>query len=56
MKKCIIVLSLIICLLGLVSCGTSKEDVLHLGVNAIITEIDTTNKTITVKDLLIKVK
>lgn len=50
MKKCIIVLSLIICLLILVSCGASKEDVLHLGVNAIITEIDTTNKTITVKD------
>ena len=50
MKKCIIVLSLIICLLTLVSCGASKEDVLHLGVNSIITEIDTTNKTITVKD------
>lgn len=50
MKKCIILLSLLICLLTLVSCETSKEDVLHLGINATITEIDTTNKTITVKD------
>ena len=50
MKKNIALLSLLICLLVLVSCGTSKEDILHLGINAVITGIDTTDKTITVKD------
>ena len=37
--------------LHLVACGNQqKEDTLRLGINVIITNIDTTNKTITVKD------
>lgn len=51
MKKFVTVCSLCICLLGLVACGTpQKEDTLYLGVNAVITDIDTANQIITVKD------
>ena len=51
MKKLILIFSLCICILGLTACeNQQQEDVLHLGVNAIITEIDTASKTITVKD------
>ena len=51
MKKLILIFSLCICILGLTACeNQQQEDVLHLGVNAIITEIDTVSKTITVKD------
>lgn len=49
MKKIAAMLCLLICLATMVSCGSSKDDVLHLGIDAVITEIDDTTKTITVK-------
>lgn len=49
MKKIITALCLLICLLTMISCSHPQKDILHLGVNATITEIDTSNKTITVK-------
>lgn len=51
MKKIIAIFYTCICVLSLVACGNQqKEDALRLGIHVIITEIDTTNKTITVKD------
>lgn len=51
MKKFIAVFSICVCILALAACGNQQtEDMLHLGVKVIITEIDTTNKIITVKD------
>ena len=51
MKKIIAIFGICICVLSLVVCGSQqKEDTLRLGIHVIITEIDTTNKTITVKD------
>ena len=51
MKKIIAIFCTCICVLSLVACGSQqKEDTLRLGIHVIITEIDTTNKTITVKD------
>lgn len=50
-KKIIAIFCTCICVLSLVACGNQqKEDTLRLGIHVIITEIDTTNKTITVKD------
>lgn len=51
LKKIIAIFYTCICVLSLVACGNQqKEDALRLGIHVIITEIDTTNKTITVKD------
>ncbi|WP_367941903.1 hypothetical protein [Enterocloster citroniae] len=50
MKKIGIVLCLFIFVFSLSACSSSKDNPLHLGVNAVITEIDVANKTITVKD------
>lgn len=49
MKKIILILYLLFCFFVLVSC-TSSKDVLHLGVNAVITEVDASNQTILVRD------
>ena len=50
-EKKISVLSILLFIFCLTACGNKKEeDALHLGVNAIITEIDATNQSITVKD------
>lgn len=51
MKKITAIFISCVCILALVACGNpKKEDILNLGVNAVITKIDTINKTITVKD------
>ena len=51
MKKIIAIFYACICVLSLIACGNQqKEDTLRLGIHVIVTEIDTTNKTITVKD------
>lgn len=51
LKKIITVFCVCICVLSLAACGNQqKDDTLRLGINVIITKIDTTNKTITVKD------
>lgn len=51
MKKYISVLSVLLFICCLTACGNKKEeDALHLGINAIITDINTTNQSITVKD------
>ncbi len=50
MKRIIIFLCFLTCFFTLVSCSFQEKDILHLGVNAIITEVDISNKTISVKD------
>ena len=51
MKKIVGILSLFIFIFVLAACGgQQKEKSFHFGINAIITEIDVTNKVITVKD------
>lgn len=50
MKKIIMALCILVCVLALASCGSSSNEILHLGVNAVITEIDAPNKTIIVRD------
>ena len=51
MKKMIMALCIFICAFTLVACsGQQTNEPLTLGVNAIITEIDKENKTITTKD------
>ena len=51
MKKVIMTLCVFICAFTLVACsGQQTNEPLTLGINAIITEIDETNKIITTKD------
>ena len=51
MKKMIMALCIFICVFTLVACsGQQTNEPLALGINAIITEIDETNKIITTKD------
>ena len=51
MKKMIMALCIFICAFTLVACsGQQTNEPLALGINAIITEIDETNKIITTKD------
>lgn len=50
MKKIIMATFIFVCLLALTSCASSSDEILHLGVNAVITEIDGPNKTIIVRD------
>lgn len=48
MKKYMGALCLFLCMVLLASCSFHKKDPLHLGVNAVITDIDAENKVITV--------
>ena len=50
MKRLPILLCLLICLLPLASCGSSKQELLHLGINAVITGVDASGQAITVRD------
>lgn len=50
MKKNHIFLCLFLSMMLLPACSFWEKDVFHLGINAVITEIDTDNQTITVKD------
>ena len=50
MKKLPVLLCLLIGLLPLPSCGSSQQEVLHLGIDAVITEIDASGQAITVRD------
>ena len=51
MKKVLLALYVFVCMFTLVACsGQQTNEPLMLGVNAIITEIDKTNKIITTKD------
>lgn len=50
MKKINGILCLLLSMVLLSACSFFEKDVLHLGVNAVITEINTENQTITVKD------
>ena len=51
MKKVICIISAVCLLLILAACGKKDDDVLHLGLNASIVEIDTTNHILYVADL-----
>lgn len=50
MKKVILLLSILVLAIGLTSCGKDTDDVLHLGLNAEIVEIDTAKQIIYVAD------
>ena len=50
MKKLLSVFLLLTCILVFSSCTAKEEDVLHMGVDAIITAIDPEEKILTVKD------
>lgn len=48
MKKIVGLLMLLICVMGMTACNNTNDDVLHLGVNAVIAELDTEKQQITV--------
>ena len=50
MKKIGMVLCIFLFMISMTACSSSKNNPVHLGVNAVITEIDEGNSTITVKD------
>ena len=50
MKKIGMVLCIFLFMISMTACSSSKNNPVHLGVNAVITEIDEENNTITVKD------
>ena len=50
MKRLPVLLCLLTGLLLPASCGSSRQEVLHLGINAVITEIDASGQAITVRD------
>ena len=50
MKKIGMVLCIFLFMISMTACSSSKNNPVHLGVNAVITEIDEGNNTITVKD------
>ena len=50
MKKIGRVLCVFLFMISMTACSSSKNNPVHLGVNAVITEIDEGNNTITVKD------
>lgn len=50
MKKAIIILISVICAGLLSSCAGKNDDILHMGLNAVVTEIDTENMKLTVSD------
>ena len=45
MKK-VVLLTLLICAMGMAACNIADNDVLHLGVNAVITGLNTENQQI----------
>ncbi len=49
MRKLVSLLLVLICVMDLTACANDNEDILHLGVNAVIIEIDTDKQQITVK-------
>ena len=51
MKKVVYIVSTLCLILLLVACGQKDEDVLHLGLNATIVEIDASNHILYVADL-----
>lgn len=51
MKKVVFIVSTLCLILLLVACGQKDEDVLHLGLNATIVEIDASNHILYVADL-----
>ena len=50
MKKAVYLLFLIIVSVFAVSCAHNAQEVLHMGLNATIVDMDTENKTLTVED------
>ena len=50
MKKIGMVLCIFLFMISMTACSLLKDNSVHLGVNAVITEIDEGNNTITVKD------
>ena len=50
MKKIGMVLCVFLFMISMTACSSLKDNPVHLGVNAVITEIDEGNNTITVKD------
>ena len=50
MKHIRSILCLFLVLFALAACSPPKKDPLHLGINAVITQIDAANETITVRD------
>lgn len=50
MKKIGMVLCVFLFMISMTACSSSKNNPVHLGVNAVITEIEEENNTITVKD------
>ena len=51
MKKIIAMALVVICLCGLVGCSQKDNEVLHLGLNATVVEIDASNHILYVADL-----
>ena len=51
MKKIIAMALVVICFCGLVGCSQKNDEVLHLGLNATVVEIDTSNHILYVTDL-----
>ena len=51
MKRVIAMALLFICLCGLIGCSQKNDEVLHLGLNATIVEIDASNHILYVTDL-----
>ena len=51
MKKIITIALIVICFFGLVGCSQKNDEVLHLGLNATIVEIDASNHILYVTDL-----
>lgn len=51
MKKILTIALVVICLCGLTGCSQKDDEVLHLGLNATVVEIDTSNHILYVTDL-----
>ena len=51
MKKILAIALVIICLCGLVGCSQKDDEVLHLGLNATVVEIDASNHILYVTDV-----
>ena len=51
MKKIIAMALVVICFCGLIGCSQKDDEVLHLGLNATVVEIDTSNHILYVTDL-----
>ena len=51
MKKILVIALVVICLCGLAGCSQKDDEVLHLGLNATVVEIDASNYILYVTDL-----